>query len=404
MNKNNSNKLLIELASILESNKQEIAYINTQDTYTSLTTNIENIERAISTLKAFANKQQKAKSTGGVAIYSCYGDPSFGLFGMALAPALLAEANEFPILIGFPKILSNYGRFIAKIIQKSKLFSDIQFVFDVNEFFSSTLSQNNIKHSLVFGDKWIRKHINEFKNKKSLTYYGPGNNAAVILNGANLSEAIEKVLDSAFILNGQAAVCINRCIIDDKIDKQEVKRIFINKLNNISYGFNKDSFVTPIKISQLVQRIKSRVNKACENGAEAINFNIEKEGNSHLIHPSIVFMNDIKNDLWKDYHFAPVLPISFLKYEQIANEVNNTDFGIYASLWGDKSELKGIKNIVENEHFLVLENQSILDVISIQDGFIEPWGGYKNSGFSIGSHTNWEVQEGFFDFYNIVTH
>ena len=112
-------------------------------------------------------------------------------------------------------------------------------------------------------------------------------------------------------------------------------------------------------------------------------------------------MESTNNELWKEYHFAPVLPIVFIDRDEIAKEVNNTNYGIYSSIWfGENENIAEIENEIKKEHIMLLKNKSILDVLSIEKGYTGVWGGFKNSGFYMGKLSNWEIEEGAFSLLN----
>lgn len=400
-------KLLIDLAHLLETHLEPIAKANTADVSTCLQTNKDNLQRAIATLKEYAKRpiKNEKNETQGFSIYSCYGDPSFGLFGMSLAPALLANGGKVPILVGFPEILGNYAKLIEKIITQSQLFEDIKFVFGAKKFMHLTLSNPKIKHCLVFGDTWVSKYVEDFRYKKSLTYYGPGNNVAVLLPSNNLPNAIEKILLSAFILSGQAAVCINRCIIDNRLNKEEVKKIFNEKLKKIKYGLDTNNYVTPIVIEHLAKQVKNRIDEIDETKVQKINYNLLEKDKHYLFTPSLLWLEETNTAIWQNYHFAPILPIVFKNFSEIIDEINHTEYRIYASFWGEnEKEITTLQKETLKTHIFALKNQSILDIISIENGYTGTWGGYKKSGFCLSKQTNWEVREGSFDFYQTLLH
>ncbi len=395
-------ELLIKLADLLIDNIDDIAQANTDDVQTSFKTNRDNVLRAVASLRAFSKKYPDSNNNlQGVSIYSCYGDPSFGIFGMALAPAIMATGQNVNLLIGLPEILNKYGRLIEKLLVDSKLLPNISFVFGAKEFMNQSLSDDSIKHTLIFGDRWVNKYVDSFKGKKSLTFYGAGNNTAVILPNANFDDAVDKILQSAFILSGQAAVCINRCIIDERVDKQMIENLFKQKLKNITCGFDtKRNYVTPIIIPPLVKMATERLTKF--DDAKLTNYSVTKQGNAYLISPTLAWLDDTNEAIWKEYHFAPILPIVFKDFNSIANEVNDTEYGIYTSVWGANNEMELLNKQIAQEHIFVLNNQSVLDIITTDSGYTEGWGGYKNSGFCLSKQTDWQVKHGAFNFYDTI--
>jgi acyl-CoA reductase-like NAD-dependent aldehyde dehydrogenase len=248
----------------------------------------------------------------------------------------------------------------------------------------------------------MRKAIGD---KKRMVFYGPGNNASVILSGADYKTAIKKTLDAAFILNGQAAVCVNRCIIDNRIDKDEIRQLFEEALSEIKFGtdaLNAENYVTPIKINQLVELTDSMVNEGLCSETSLINYKLQKYGDAVLMHPALVWNCACDSKLFKNYHFSPVLPICFSDVDSISHIVNGTDFGIYTNYWGNANDVALLKAKTESKHILTLENESILDVISPEKGYDGPWGGYKNSGFILNENTSWEPVQGGFQLIKIL--
>lgn len=397
--------LLNDLADLLLKNREELARCNTLDVQTSLATNLDNVDRAIATLKSYANSGLIVLpgKKGGLAVYSCYGDPSFGLFGMTLAPALLAGGRNIKILIGWPGLLRHYGSFVEQLLNESGLLPNIEFTFRTDYFFNQTLSDKDISHCVVFGDSWIFNYVEKFKHHKSLTYYGPGNNAAVILPGADLEDAVGKILESAFILSGQAAVCVNRCIIDSRVDRQKLETIFTQKLVQITCGDAQLSFVTPIVVDHLLQQFDQRLSALNKADYRLENYQVTNFDTGKLIGPSLIWLSNTQNEVWSEYHFVPVLPVLFARYHEIADLVSNTNYGIYASLWGDNtSELQSLKTKLENDHMMVLQNKSILDIITTTEGYVGSWGGFKNSGFCLSAQTGWQVQQGAFFLFDVI--
>lgn len=392
--------ILLKLAVLLKKHRVELAQRNSDDVNTCLQTNLDNVDRGIATLQSYAAMEPLKQATGGIAIYSCYNDPTFGVFGMTLAPAVLAGGAHLEIVIAYPSILKSYAHFVRRILNESKLLSNCKVVVGSTGFFNSMAQNTSIRHAVVFGDEWIEKYLRQFKEKGvSLTYYGPGNNAAIILPGADIKKAAKKILDSAFILSGQAAICINRCFIDDRIDKQLIKEAFDEQVKGISVGNDIQNFVTPIIIPSLVQNIKNRIEKIKSDER----LSVLQTNNGWLIYPAIVYPETINAELINEYHFAPILPVIFSNYNAIATLIKNADFGLYTSVYGELDLISGLESELSQQHVMVLKNQSILDVLDRESGYAGPWGGYKKSGFYMGPSTSWTPKGGAYKILETIT-
>jgi acyl-CoA reductase-like NAD-dependent aldehyde dehydrogenase len=401
MSIDDNKQLLKILAGAFEQRKNDIAEVNYLDTGTSVVTNLENLYRGLATITSYISTVDTVKPSGGMALYSCYNDPSFGLLGMNLAPAILKCGNTNPIVVGFPSILKNYAKLFEEIVKSTGLFSNISFTTGTKDFFGAAINISEIDTAVVFGEQWIYKYAQEWsKLKRAMIFYGPGNNASIILKDADIKTAVKKTLEASFILSGQAAVCINRCYIDNRIPKKEIKQLFTDELAKISFGFDKKSYVTPLKIKMLADLTDRRVKKSINSGAETFQYKIEEKDNKVLVSPSIVWEKTPETELLKEYHFAPVLPVCFVDIDKIAEKTNNTNYGLYASVWGNITGVAKLEKQISNQHIMVLNNQSILDVITPRKGYTGFWGGYKNSGFYFNKNTGWQYREGKIDVLN----
>jgi acyl-CoA reductase-like NAD-dependent aldehyde dehydrogenase len=399
-----NNQLLIKLANIFENHSNEVAKNNTLDTATSYHTNLENLQRGISTLRKYASIQYNGKVPNGVALYSCYNDPSYALLGMTLAQTILTVGNKKEILIGFPSILKNYSAVFKDLLSSDKLFSNIRFTTGIKDFFSSALN-SDIDTAIVFGDESMEPYFNKWQEKKrSLIYFGPGNNASIILKSAtNIRYAVHKTLETAFILSGQAAVCINRCYIDNSFSKNEIEPIFLQELQKFSFGFNSfENYVTPIKIKFLTDIVQKRISTSIQNGATTTNYSVKTDNDKVLISPTLVWEKNINSSLMNEFHFAPVLPISFINKEDIAKQVNSTSYGIYSTVWSNDKDFKLLRNDLYKKNIMVPHNKSILEIISPKSGYRGLWGGYDKSGYYFSKNTNWEKRYGRIDLPTLI--
>ncbi len=400
------NKILLNtLADILDKNREAIVTANVNDVNTSYGINNDNLLRGISTLRAYAQMNIPKKNISGSAIYSCYGDPSFGIFGLTLAPVLAKSDIGKPILIGLPSILKNYKAELQHIFESNNILPNVEFVLGRKEFFNRIFANTELQNIIVFGDEWINKFTHQIiEHNKNLIFYGPGNNASIIAKGANVQMAIRNTLESAFMLNGQAAVCIERCIVDRSYNHSEIKDIFKHELQNIKAGinpFDSANFVTPITIEPLIETTNGLINDLTGK-CEIVNYKTEETSNGILMSPTLVFDCNINSNLWKHFTFTPVLPVVFAKSDNIANIINNTNYGIYNSIWSSHETYNSINIATKQKHILNLHNKSILHYFSVNEGYTGTWGGYNNSGFIMNKTTKMNPTEGAFLLYNIL--
>lgn len=393
---------------LLEKNKESIISTHSHDTFVSKYINILQLQRGIATLKQYRNHlfdYQHIKTKGGIAILASYSDPSFALLGLSLGAALALNNNQQPILIKLHKMLQTYTPNLEKIIKKSGLFPNIQFYHgNSNEFIKHCMDSVDYKTVHVYGEPWLKKYIPLAKQTKTaLLFYGPGNNPAIVHQSANLELSADRILRAAYVLSGQAAVCIDRLIIDDRIDKQKFNSILKHKCKQIPVSENIDSnaLVTPVKVAPMVQRLQQMTDQAIAIGAKPYNFNIKKANGGIMVTPSLFFDTNHTMQLMSDFTFMPVLPVQYVRQDEIVKLANSTDYGLTASLFGTQEVLYPLKRELWSTHGMLFENQTINEVVKPESGYYGPWGGFGLSGFYVGEENNWnEIQGANYLIYN----
>jgi len=391
--------LITRLADILSANRDNIIVANTNDTLISFQANANELDRAIANLRNYHLTKDKVENQNiisGYAVMVPYNAASYALFGMSLAAALMAFGNTKPIIIHFPSMLKEYSEIIKNIIGTDDLFSNIVFRNDsANEFISSMLDNPDISLVQIYGGAWISKYISKaIETKTSLIYEGLGNNAAILLNDADLSKSIDKIFEMAFTLNGQAAVCFNRLVIDNRLNKQLIKELMLSKLNNINVSINPFSkaLVTPIIKDIIVEKAVENIKLAEDRGANILGLKVEKLPKGTLLYPTIIF--DVKSDdlIWLNDSFAPTLSVMFADFNNIVDLCNISDCRMTASIFGsDKNEIRILKQKLKDKWEFILTNKTFIDKIKPNKGYIGKWGGKGKSYFYLAEETGWQL-------------
>lgn len=391
---------LKKLSDLLESNKESIAKANTLDSLIPYKTNLLEIQRAIANLRHYHSNASlliQRSQKGGIAVVVPYNAPSFALFGMSLAAALLVNGDNHPVNVFFPSLLANYASQIRTIFKNEDEFRFVNFFEGSSkEFMDQSIANSEISVIQVYGGTWINAYIQQAKeNKKTLIYEGSGNNPAIIHASADIEEAADKVLQMAFDLSGQAAVCFNRLLIDNRIDKDDFNSLLKDKCANISYSCNPfdDVVVGPIRIPQLVFSLEERIIDAIKDGAKPFNYKVKACTKGWLIQPTLIFNTNHSMRIVQEENFAPVLSVEYAKESELAKLANATKFGFTASVFGKSSQLIPILNQLKGTHGIVLKNHTFNDLVSQDYGYIGIWGGYKNSFFHLSEESNWEIEQ-----------
>lgn len=79
------------------------------------------------------------------------------------------------------------------------------------------------------------------------------------------------------------------------------------------------------------------------------------------------------------------------------------------SLYGENSVLSKLRNQLKRKHAFVFENSDFLDLITPDQGYTGPWGGYGKSAFLFSPDNQAtepggsETLDGLFNIYNVFT-
>jgi len=402
----NNKILLLKLADLFYNKKAELATANSTDIGTNLSVNSDNIERGIAAMREWASGSASVdgKTKGGLAIYSCYSDPSFVLLGLCLPPAILANGNNTAIHIYIPTVLRSYRSIFKQIVDESGLFPNITFVGSHRDFFEQSVTSPNIQSIVVFGDDWINNYLGSIRDhEKTLIYFGPGNNTAVILDKSNLTQAIHSITRLTTILSGQAAVCFKRCIVSSNVDFNDVLQLLSTQFKGVTTGTDvRTSVVTPIGFESIISTVAERVNEAAGNGAELIHFKIKTLEDGVMVTPAIIANPHPNSDLWQKYHFAPVLSIVQCKPEEISSFIRHNDYQLAVSVFGTDMKDEIIADL-QADHAFVFDNCDFLDILRTNIGYRGHWGGFKNSAFTYSKESGYVKNGGKFDLYSLIT-
>ena len=211
--------------------------------------------------------------------------------------------------------------------------------------------------------------------KKSVLELG-GSDPFIILNDANIDEAVDAGVFARTMNNGQSCIAAKRFILIDKI-ADEFESKFVNKMNSLIVGDPMDSKTElgPIAREDLLMELDYQVKTSVKQGAKILcgGKRIEREG---AFYPATVLSNVKKGMLaYTEELFGPVAIMIRVKDEEEAIHVaNDTSFGLGASLW--------TSNI---ENAKLFANQIDTGSVFI-NGFVKsdprlPFGGTKSSGY-----------------------
>lgn len=212
---------------------------------------------------------------------------------------------------------------------------------------------------------------------KRVTLELGGKSPTILLDDANLEEAIPAALGMAFLNSGQACAAGTRLLVPSK-RLDAVKRGIADAMHAFAVGDPADSktVVGPMVSQKQFDRVQSYIRKGIEEGAEVL---VGGEGHpqgleaGYFVKPT-VFVN-VSNDMTiaREEIFGPVLGvIAYDSDEDAIRIANDSNYGLHAAVLGtDPSRARRVASQLRAGRVVIN---------GMTDDPQAPWGGFKFSG------------------------
>lgn len=215
------------------------------------------------------------------------------------------------------------------------------------------------------------------KTLKKLSYELGGKNPNIIFADSDLDEVIETTLKSSFVNQGEVCLCGSRIYVERPAYDEFIQK-FVAKTKELVVG---DPFDPKTKVGALIskdhyERVLSYVDLAKEEGGKILCGGVRPEGleKGYYLKPTIITGLDRNCRVVKEEIFGPVVTvIPFDTEEDVLDQVNDTDYGLSASIW---------TNDMRRGHRIAKEVEA--GIIWVNTWFLRdlrtPFGGMKQSG------------------------
>lgn len=153
-----------------------------------------------------------------------------------------------------------------------------------------------------------------------------GKNVLIITPEADLEEAAESLLFSAWIHNGQVCMCLDNCFVHSSV-YDEFLRIVVRKAQQQS------AEAAPLRDTGVSDKVRALVSDAIKKGAKVAFGNNEQRSDACVL-PLILTNVDKSMNIYSEETFGPVF--SVLKYdnlEKVVDTVNDLGSGLTTSIW-----------------------------------------------------------------------
>jgi succinate-semialdehyde dehydrogenase/glutarate-semialdehyde dehydrogenase len=209
-----------------------------------------------------------------------------------------------------------------------------------------------------------------------------GSDPFIVLENADISQAVKMGVTSRIRNNGQACNAAKRFIIDECVYDEFIEK-FVQAFKELKIGDPMDGNIDvgPLVNAEAVKDLDSLVQSSVKKGAEIL-FKSELSNTKGFFYPpTIVFINnssgqiDREIPLYNEEAFGPVAIVIKVKNKEEALQVaNDTKFGLGASVW-TKDE-KVVKEFIAGLN----DGNVFVNAMVASDPRL-PFGGINASGF-----------------------
>lgn len=205
-----------------------------------------------------------------------------------------------------------------------------------------------------------------------------GNDAAIVLEDADLGQVASGALASAFVNCGQVCSAIKRLYVPRRLLAEVSERIVSGaEAIRVGDGFDRDTRMGPMISAEQRQFMDVLIKDARERGATLLTGGDKLPGPGFFFQPTVLSIEDRQARVVAEEQFGPVLPL--IPYDDVESAVemaNDTEFGLGGSVWAsDEARAREVAGRLEcgtvwiNHHVTVHPEQ--------------PFGGWKQSGVGV---------------------
>lgn len=210
------------------------------------------------------------------------------------------------------------------------------------------------------------------KNLKRAHLELGGNNAVVVLPGADVAAAASAGAFGSFMHQGQVCMTAGRHLVHESI-RDEYVAALKEKAENLPVG---DPWTEQVALGPIIDEgQRNNIDRIVRAAADA-GGNIEAGGtyDGMFYKPTVITGVREDNPAWKDEIFGPVAPImTFSTIEEAAQIVNSSEYGLAVSILGDVGESMKLADMVHSGKVHINEQ-------TVGDESNAPFGGVGDSG------------------------
>ncbi|MGZ7048672.1 MAG: lactaldehyde dehydrogenase [Methanobacterium sp.] len=216
-------------------------------------------------------------------------------------------------------------------------------------------------------------NISKNAGMKKLTLELGGNDPLIVLDDADIDEAVNAAVRGSYLYSGQVCIGVKRIVLDLGI-ADEFREKFVKETLKLKVGdpLNLETDIGPLINEKAAIKIEKKVNTALKEGAELI---CGGERNGSFYYPTVMDNVNSSMEIVQEETFGPIAPLIKVNgIEEAIDVANDTKYGLQASVFTNdiNKALKAAKSIEAGS--VVINKQSTYRADNM------PFGGCKMSG------------------------
>jgi acyl-CoA reductase-like NAD-dependent aldehyde dehydrogenase len=172
-------------------------------------------------------------------------------------------------------------------------------------------------------------------NLKRVSLELGGNDAAIVLDDADVDSIAPRLFSGAFINSGQRCMAVKRVFAHESIaDRLAGALADIARRTKVGDGFEPDVELGPVQNRPQFERVLALIGEALARGGRALSGGGALSRPGYFIAPTVMTGVREGTRLVDEEQFGPVLPVlTFRSPEEAVTRANATRFGLGASVW-----------------------------------------------------------------------
>eukprot|EP00931_Biecheleriopsis_adriatica_P078480 TRINITY_DN51941_c0_g1_i1.p1 TRINITY_DN51941_c0_g1~~TRINITY_DN51941_c0_g1_i1.p1 ORF type:complete len:484 (-),score=109.93 TRINITY_DN51941_c0_g1_i1:47-1471(-) len=209
---------------------------------------------------------------------------------------------------------------------------------------------------------------------KHLTLELGGNDAAIVLQGADVKSAAAGIFNQAMGNSGQVCIAVKRLYVHESQMEAMVEELAtLARQAKVGDGFEKDVKYGPINNKMQFDRVKELVEDAKARGAKVHAGGAPLDRDGYFYPPTILSAVQEGMRIVDEEQFGPVLPVMpYNTIDEAVSRANSTSFGLGGSVWGDAEQAEHVASMMVAGNVWVNSHGTLSPDI--------PFGGLKESG------------------------